>query len=107
MSDKKCETDCREDLIEKIDNRVSKTSLFKITSIIISIILALWGIGYNISSKDVQRREISIQKNTDTINKTREEMVKISTALDSIKYSQQVILRELRSGPRDNHNDTR
>ena len=96
MADKRCETECREDLISKIECMVSKGSMFKIAGIIITIIIALWSIGYTIGSKDVERRESAIQSNTKTIGQTREEVSAIAGTLKNIEQSQVTILRILR-----------
>lgn len=96
MTPHKCETECREDLISKIECKVSKGSMFKITGVIVTIIIALWSIGYTIGSKDVERRETAIQINTKTIGQTREEVSAIAATLKSIEHSQATILRILR-----------
>lgn len=96
MADKRCETECREDLISKIECKVSRGSMFKVTGIIVTIIITLWTIGYTIGSKDVERREAAIQNNTKTIGQTREEVSAIAAMLKNIEQSQATILRILR-----------
>ena len=97
MIDKKCESECREDLISKIECKVSSGSVLKVSGIAITIIIALWGIGYTIGSKDVARRESSILQNTKDISQTREEVSSIASTLRIIEQSQAMILRILRN----------
>uniref|UniRef100_A0A6M3JVR0 Uncharacterized protein n=1 Tax=viral metagenome TaxID=1070528 RepID=A0A6M3JVR0_9ZZZZ len=95
MIDKKCESECREDLIARIDGRISKTTTFKAAGLIITLILALWGIGYTINSAGVERREAAIQKNSDTITKTREELVSMAADIRLIRENQEALLTAL------------
>ena len=96
MPDKKCLSDCREDLIAKIESKVSKGSTLKLTGLAVTIILALWGIGYTISLRGIERRETQIQSNTIAINRTREEtgvkLAEIVANIQAIKESQDLLL---------------
>jgi len=96
MSDKKCETDCREDLLGRIGERITKLSMMKMTALIVTIIITLWGIGYTISSKDVARREAVIAANTAAIVISKERMATVTKAIENIEKTQMIILQEIR-----------
>jgi len=101
--DKKCPSGCKDDLTNKIECKVSKSSLAKMAGIIVIIVTCIWTIGYSVASKDTSRRETAIQHNTQTIANTREKLSSIDATLaiiqktqNRIQDTQQQILRELR-----------
>ena len=96
MTPKHCDTDCREDLIAKLECKVSRGGMFKLTGLIVTIVIALWGIGYTINTRGIDKRETDIKENHKSISQTREEVAAINATLQNIERSQSVILRILR-----------
>ena len=96
MTPKHCDTDCREDLIAKLECKVSRGGMFKLTGLIVTIVIALWGIGYTITSRGIDKRETDIKDNHKSISQTREEVAAINATLQNIERSQSTILRILR-----------
>ena len=96
MTPKHCDTDCREDLIAKLECKVSRGSMFKITGLIVVIIVAMWGAGYTINTRGIDKRETDIKENHKSISETREEVAAINATLQNIEQSQSTILRILR-----------
>jgi len=104
---KHCETDCREDLIDKIDavdkHKVSKGGVYKTLGLIIVILIALWGVVYAINSKGIEKREKSIEKNTDAIVVIKERLSGMAISIDNIDKTNTSILRELRRQSASRH----
>jgi len=96
MTHKKCETNCREDLMDRIDERVMKASMIKMTALIVTVIIALWGIGYTISSKATSRREAAIASNAAAIVLSKERMATLTKTIENIEKTQTLILQEIR-----------
>jgi len=101
MADKKCASDCREDLIGKItvvdeskpDKKDIKGWIKWVVSIIGAIIVFVWSVGFAINNRGVDRQEAKIEKNTANITKTREEMISMSVNIILIKESQDLMLQ--------------
>lgn len=94
MIDKKCETECREELMGMM---VTKTSLRWAVGIIITCVIAVWAAGNVVESQGVQRREAAIQSNTIAIAKTREEtgakIAEMAANIQAIKENQELMLK--------------
>ena len=90
--DQPCKTDCREELRAMINGCVSKSGVWKFISVIVVVIIALWGIGYTIhaggdSKSDLQIKEVERKGDLNTvaiagIKPTLETLVTGQTALN-------------------------
>jgi len=85
MSEKHCETNCRENLIAKINKKIHKSVLLGIAGTIVVIIIALCSFGYS-----------EVKENHVAIAKTREDVSAIGSTLKNIRALQMVILKEIR-----------
>ena len=69
--DQPCKTDCREELTKMINSCVSKGGVYKAISVLVVVIIALWGAGYAIHAKgdtksDDQAKEVERKTDLNT-----------------------------------------
>ena len=89
--EKHCETDCREDLICKINKAVQKTSVRWFVGVAVVVAAAVWGGSYGIYAGGVKKREIAIEKNQSAVSEIREQAAGMKSDLEHIKRTNERI----------------
>jgi len=85
----------------KNSNHVTRAGVRWAIGIIVTAMIAMWGIGYTVSSTGIQRREIAIKDNTIAISNTRAEIAAMASDIKSIKESVNLLLGAFRIVPKD------
>ena len=62
MADKHCATECREELLTKIGGKVCRSTMWKFTMAIVSVVIAVGGILYSSYAGGIDKREEQTQK---------------------------------------------
>ena len=97
MSESKCDSDCREDLIDRIDGRIPNSMVWKA----VLLVLALWGIGAGIYSSGLTERKAVIAEAYKCAKTNEKNIEVITNDLTWIKQSQREILRAIKEGNGD------
>ena len=82
-------------------NQITRAGVRWAIWIIVTAIIAAWGIGYTVSATNVQRREAAIKDNTIAISNTRAEVAAMASDVKSIKESVNLLLGAFRIVPKD------
>ena len=96
MSEKRCGTDCREDLLCRISQRVERASVWKIISVLVVLTVATTTLSFGIAGSGIKNRELSIKENMAAIVSLKEKMASIDARLCSLKEGQGKILEKIK-----------
>jgi len=88
MTEKHCSTECREELIEKINGCALKSGVWKFVTAIMTISVFVLGVGYSIHAGGNAKTEWQIQEAQNKINSNTVTIGKIGQQLENIKEGQ-------------------
>ena len=91
MTDLKCLTDCREDLINKLETKVPKSMIWKA----VLLFFLVWGAVAAFYIPSVAERKIAIKANDLRIQAIRETQAVTTSQLLNIKATQDLIHKQL------------
>lgn len=80
----------------KNSNQITRAGVRWAIGIIVTAIIALWGMGYAISVRGIDKREKMIEKNTDSIVVIKERQAAMAESIKNIDKTTLIILREIR-----------
>jgi len=91
MTDKKCSTDCREDLLCRIGKAVTKAGVWKFIGVGVVAFGILWSASYTIFAKGAEKRDNAIEKNQTAVADIKEKTASIKSDVEYIKKAQEKI----------------
>ena len=87
-NDKHCNTECREELLQKIHGCALKSGVWKFVAILVTISIFLWGVGYNIHAGGETKTEWRLKESENKIANNTVTIAKITTTLDALTKGQ-------------------
>jgi hypothetical protein len=92
MIEKHCETDCREDLLMKLNERIHMDGVWKFVGVLIAVLTIVWGAAFTIHAdgdarlaNKVETAEKQIAANTITITKLMEHLEQLKEGQDKLE----------------------
>jgi len=92
MNAPKCETECRDELVHEIADKLPKSVLWKA----IVLFFMVWGVAVGIYGSGLSERKEAIKENRVAAQENKQAIAVIQNDLDYLKQGQHTILMELR-----------
>jgi hypothetical protein len=86
--EKHCETECREDILERMNGCVLKSGVWKFIGVIVTILVFAYGAVITIHAAGNDRMEANIKASEQQIFNNTVNMAKMQASLDQLKEGQ-------------------
>jgi Tfp pilus assembly protein PilO len=86
--EKHCETECREDILERMNGCVLKSGVWKFISVLVVILTFAYGVAITMHASGNERQESRIKESEQQIMTNTVNMAKMQASLDQLKEGQ-------------------